>query len=53
MLEDYTDKLGQEHRRGLTLKYLDDLWNSIVEDKDKIGQKVYTKSNLKNNLNIY
>jgi poly-gamma-glutamate synthesis protein (capsule biosynthesis protein) len=43
MLEDYTDKLGKKHKRGLNLKYLYDLWNSIVEDQDKVKQKVYVK----------
>ncbi len=44
MLEDYTDKLARIHRRGLTLKYLYDLWNEIVEDKDELKQKVYKKN---------
>jgi poly-gamma-glutamate synthesis protein (capsule biosynthesis protein) len=43
MLEDYTDKLGRKHRRGLSLKYLYDLWNDIVEDKDEVKPKSYIK----------
>jgi poly-gamma-glutamate synthesis protein (capsule biosynthesis protein) len=36
MLEDYTDKLGYSHNLGLTLKYLFNLWNDIVEDNDEV-----------------
>lgn len=39
MLKDYTDSLAQSHRMHLSLDYLTDLWNSIVEDKDKVKER--------------
>ncbi|HHT38206.1 MAG TPA: CapA family protein [Mollicutes bacterium] len=43
MLKDYTDDLGTKHKQGLTLDYLYNLYNDIVEDKDKLEQNVYKK----------
>lgn len=38
-LEDYNDSLGSKNANGLSLDYLYDLWNSIVEEPDKVYKK--------------
>jgi poly-gamma-glutamate synthesis protein (capsule biosynthesis protein) len=43
MLEDYNDKLGKKHKRGLSMNFLNNTWDDIIGTQDKVVSKVYTK----------